>query len=149
MATYAINKKARHDYEILRSFEAGIQLAGFEVKAIKEGNVHLKGAYVSLRNGELWLVNAYVGKYSKAGNLSDYDPERPRKLLVRKREIRFLADKLAQKGLTLVPISVYNKGNRIKVEFSLVRGKKKHDKRAAQKERDVNRKIQRTLKNQY
>lgn len=146
MPTYAINKKAKFDFEILATFEAGIQLFGFEVKSIREGHINLKGAYLSIRDNELWLINAYVSQYSKAGTITDYDPERPRKLLVHRREIAHLQGKLAQKGLTLMPLKVYNSNNRIKISFGLAKGKKKHDKRETIKDRDVKRDIQRRIK---
>lgn len=149
MSYYATNKKARFDYDILATFEAGIQLFGFEVKSIRNGQMNLKGAYVSLRNGELWLVNAYVKPYAKATLTSDYDPERPRRLLLHRREINHLQGKLAQKGLTLVPLNVYNSNNHVKLTFGLAQGKKKHDKRQTIKDRDVKRQIQRKLKDQY
>lgn len=143
---YALNKRARYDYDILETYEAGIELLGHEVKSIREGHMHLKGAFVTLRSGQLWLKNAYVAPYSRAGALPSYNPERIRRLLVHKRQIHHLSAKLTQKGLTLVPIKVYNSSNRIKLEFALVKGKKKHDKRQSIKERDVKRKLQRTLK---
>ena len=143
---YALNKRARYDYDILESYEAGIELFGHEVKSVREGHMNLKGAFVTIRSGQLWLKNAYIAPYSKSGALPSYNPERVRRLLVHKRQIRHLSAKLAQKGLTLVPLKVYNSNNRVKLEFALVKGKKKHDKRQSIKERDVKRKLQRTLK---
>ena len=145
-----VNRQARHDYEILETYEAGLVLAGHEVKSIKQGNISLKGAYVTLKQSptpELYLTNAAVGAYAKAGPLPEYDPRRSRKLLVKKLEIKSLIGKLQTKGLTLVPLRVYTKRSRIKLEFGLARGKKKHDKKETLKRRDIERDIKRTLKN--
>ncbi len=136
MKPYTENRKARHDYQFLETFEGGLVLDGGEVKAVREGGAHLSGAYVKLMKGELWLVGAQIQAYSKMGNREGYDPERRRKIMVTKKELRRLTEKLEQKGLTLVPISFYPLRRRIKVSFALGRGKKAHDKRDSIKERD-------------
>lgn len=146
MKMYAKNKKGLFDYEILEKYEAGLVLRGNEVKSIRNGNVSLKGSYVSLKDGELYLVKAHVSQYQYAAPNKNYDPERRRKLLVHKREIESLIGKMKQKGLTLIPISLYNKNRRIKLEFALARGKKKHDKRQTIKKRDSDRKLQQLMR---
>jgi len=149
---YTINKKALHDYEILEKFEAGLVLTGQEVKSIRQGHINLKGAFVTLRNKpgasipDAYLTNAHISAYKSAGPLPDYNPERPRKLLLRKKELKYLLGKGQVKGLTMVPLKVYTKRSLIKLGFALVRGRKKHDKRDLIKKRDIKRKIQSTLK---
>jgi len=140
------NKKARFDYEPLENFEAGIVLRGFETKAIRAGKASLKGAHAKIYNGELWLVNAHISPYQEKNTPSGYDPERPRKLLAHKQEISRLVGALHEKGLTLVPVKMYNKGRQIKIELMLGRSKKKFDKRAAIKKRDTERQVGRKLK---
>ncbi|MDD4994928.1 MAG: SsrA-binding protein SmpB [Patescibacteria group bacterium] len=146
MPAISINKKGLHNYEILERFEAGIVLSGQEVKSVKGGQMHLDGAYVRVRGGEAWLVGAEIPKYRFAGPLPDYDAQRTRKLLFRKREIRYLTGKTQEKGLTLVPVSVYTSRSKIKLEIGLARGRQSHDKRDVMKERDVKRQIARALK---
>ncbi|MCG2809224.1 MAG: SsrA-binding protein SmpB [Candidatus Portnoybacteria bacterium] len=146
MPTLAINPRARYDYEILDTYEAGVVLIGQEVKAIKRGNISLKGAYVAIRNNEAWLINAQVSPYQPKNTPADYDSTRSRKLLLHKREIKELIGKTKQKGLTLTPIRVYTKQNQIKLEFGLGRGKRKSDKREKIKKRETQRKINRALK---
>ena len=146
-----INKRARYDYEILDKFEAGLVLKGVEVKSIKQGNISLKGAYVTLKKTkkelpEAWLINAHISKYPPAGKQSYYDPERSRKLLLKKKEINYFIGKKQEQGLTIIPLSVYTKKGRIKLEIGLGKGKKKHDKRETIKKRDTERKIRRALK---
>ncbi|MDD5251672.1 MAG: SsrA-binding protein SmpB [Patescibacteria group bacterium] len=141
MPQLAANKKAFHDYEILEKFEAGLQLAGQEVKAVRNGRMSLQGAYVTIVGGQLQLLNAHLPKYDKAGPLADYDPDRTRRLLIHRRELQRLAGKLEQKGLTLVPLSVYTKGSLIKLEFGLARGKKQYEKRETIKKRDLDREM--------
>lgn len=136
MKPYSENRKARHEYEFLETFEGGMVLSGPETKSIREGGATLNGAYVRLIRGELWLVGAQIRPYSKMANRDVYDPERSRKILVTAKELRRLTEKLDQKGLTLVPISFYPLRRRIKVSFALSRGKKAHDKRDSIKERD-------------
>lgn len=137
MKPYADNRKARHHYETLETFEGGLSLNGSEAKSIREGNARLAGAYVRANGGELWLIGAHIPPYSKMGSVEGYDPDRPRRILVQKKEIRYLTGKIQTKGLTLVPFSFYPKARRIKVSFGLCRGKKLHDKRRTLKERDL------------
>jgi SsrA-binding protein len=145
MSRLADNKKALFDYEVLDKFEAGLVLTGQEVKSARVGRLSLRGSHVGLAQGGLWLINASLPPYDKAGHLVDYDPNRSRKLLVHKREIDKLVGKLEQKGLTLVPISAYTKGSKIKLEFALARGRKKYEKREAIKKRDIDREVRRSL----
>lgn len=146
MSTFSENRKAYFDYEILEKFEAGLVLSGAEVKSIKNGRINLAGSYVNFHDGELYLLNASVAPYQPKNQPLDYDPERSRKLLLKKQEIGYLAGKIKQRGLTLVPLKVYNKGRRIKIEIGLVRGKKQYDKRAVISKREAERKIERELK---
>lgn len=146
MPTLATNKKARFDYEILETFEGGLKLSGHEVKAIKTGHLKLQGAFLHIRNGELWLKNAFVGKYQPAGDLPNYDPYQDRKVLVNKKELKKFLGKHHSQGLTLVPLSVYTRGNLLKLEFALARGKKKYEKRETIKKRDVERQLQERMK---
>lgn len=145
----AINKKAFYDYEILERYEAGLVLAGHEVKSIKTGHINLQGSYVIVKNNELYLINAHIPPYQAKNVPSDYDPYRNRKLLVHKSQIKNLIGKLKQKGLTLVPLSVYTKHGKIKLEIGLGRGKRKIDKRETIKKREVERKIERALKTKF
>jgi SsrA-binding protein len=146
MATYAQNKKARFEYEILDTFEAGIVLSGQEVKSIRNGNISLKGAFVTFHKDEAMLTNAHISKYRFAGQVEGYNPERSRKLLLNNKEIAYLRGKSQEKGLTIVPLSVYNKGRHIKVEIGVGRGKKKYDKRETIKRRDLNKEIAKKMK---
>lgn len=143
----AQNKKAQFDYEILEKFQAGLVLTGAEVKAAKDGQISLKGAYVNFHNGEAYLLNAHIGAYKPAGKLPDYDPTHSRRLLLHKKEIRYLQGKTQEKGLTIVPISVYTNNRFVKVEIAVARGKQKYDKRETIKRRDLDKEIKRTLKN--
>ncbi len=145
MKVVASNRKARHDYEILDRFEAGLALEGSEVKSLREGKVVLKDSFAHVRDGEMWLVGAYIAPYqfSRGGG---HDPERTRKLLLHRREIDRIAAKLAEKGLTLIPLQVYLKDGRAKVELGLGRGKRTIDKRDAIKERDQQREMERALR---
>lgn len=146
MNIIAENKKAFFDYEILEKYEAGIVLFGHEVKAVKNGNVSLKGAYVTFHNGEPYLIGAHVGRYKQAGGLAGYDPERSRKILLKKREIGYLSAKYEEKGLTILPIKVYIKHSKVKVEIGVGRGKRQFEKKEKIKKRDIEREIERTLK---
>jgi SsrA-binding protein len=146
MTTLALNKKAKFNYEFLEKYEAGLVLFGHEVKSIKTGHISLKGAFVTIHNGELYLTNALIPLYQHAGNIKNYDPNRSRKLLVKKSEIRSLVGKKTQVGLTMVPIRVYTKRNLIKLEFALAKGKTKYDKRNVLKKRDTDRNIARALR---
>ena len=140
------NRKAHFHYEILETHEAGIELKGFEVKAIKNGHMDLAGTFAALRGREIYLLNANIAPYQTGNVPLDYDPTRSRRLLLKKTEISELAAKMKERGLTLVPLRVYNKGNLVKVEIALCRGKRGPDKRAAIRKREVNREIERTLK---
>lgn len=141
------NKKAYFDFEILERFEAGLELFGFEVKSLKSGQGSLAGSYIILRGGEAFLVEASIPPYQPANTPKEYDERRPRRLLLTKKELSELIGIEKQKRLTMVPLSLYNKGGTIKAELAVVRGKKKHDKRETIKKRDVERDIGRTLKN--
>lgn len=146
MTVLAKNDKVKFDYELIDTYEAGLALYGHEVKSIKTGHISIKGAYVTIHNSELYLTNALIPLYQHAGNVPDYDPQRSRKLLVRKSEIRSIIGKKQQQGLTLVPIRVYTKGKLIKLFFALARGKAKHDKRQSIKKRETDRNIARVLR---
>ncbi len=146
MKVFAENRKARFDYEILETFEAGLVLTGTEVKSIREGRVSLKDAYVDVRNGELYLVNMYVAPYPMAAEMFQHDPERPRKLLLHRYEINRIIGKLSQRGLTAVPLKLYARGPWIKAEIALVRGKRKYEKRESIKRRELEREIERARK---
>jgi SsrA-binding protein len=146
MAHYAENRKAYFNYEILEKYEAGIELLGVEVKSVRSGRMSLEGAFVVVRGGEAFLINANIPPYQPNNAPKDYDPLRNKKLLLTKKEIATLAGSEKNKSLTIVPISVYNKGRKIKVEIALVKGKKKQDKRESIKKRETDREIRRTLK---
>lgn len=142
----AQNRRARHDYDILETFEAGIVLKGTEVKSLRDGKANIQDAHAMEIGGEIMLLNAYIPEYSKA-NRFNHEPRRQRKLLLHAREIRKLIGKVKIKGMTLVALSIYfNEKNRAKVELALVKGRKEHDKRAAIKERDWKREQGRILK---
>lgn len=142
------NKKARLEYEFLETYEAGIALFGHEAKALRAGKASLVGSRVMIRGGEAYLVGATISPYQEGNTPKSYDPERSRRLLLSRKEIRELEGAESQKGLTLVPIMVYNEKRFIKLSFGLARKKKKHDKRATLKDRDAKRSMDRTLKNQ-
>ncbi len=146
MAHYAENRKVRFDYEILEKFEAGIELLGEEVKSVRGGRMSLEGAFVLVRGRECFLINSNIPPYQVKNAAKDYDPIRNRKLLLTKKEIAELAGSEKNKALTIVPISVYNKGRKIKVEIALVKGKKKFDKRESIKKRDTEREVRREFK---
>tara|TARA_B100000945_G_scaffold19308_1_gene14035 strand:- start:701 stop:1150 length:450 start_codon:yes stop_codon:yes gene_type:complete len=141
----ATNRKAFHEYNILETFEAGLELKGSEVKSIREGKASLKQAYILIRKGEAWLRGTHIPSYSHTG-FEGHEPVRDRKLLLHKKEIHKINSKLAEKGLTAVPTKLYFKGGLIKLEFGLAKGKKLYDKRDTKKKRDVERDIQRALK---
>lgn len=143
---YAEHRKARYQYEVLDRFEGGLVLTGGEVKSIRSGGLTLNGSYVRFLRGELWLIGAHIRRYSKAGTTTTHEAERSRKILVRDKERRALLEKIQQKGLTLVPFSVYPKGRRLKISFGLCRGKKQYDKREALKLRETTRQTARFLK---
>ncbi len=146
MSNYAENRKARFDYEILEKYETGIELLGSEVKSVRGGQMSLEGAFVIVRGGEVFLINANVPAYQAKNAPKDYDPLRNRRLLLTKKEINELAGNEKNKSLTIVPISVYNKGRKIKVEIALVKGKKKFDKRETIKKRETDREIRRDIR---
>jgi len=148
MVTYIHNKKASLNYEILEKFEAGISLLGFEVKSVKEKKGSLEGSHITIRGSEAFVINMHIPPYQPSNTPKDYDEYRLRKLLLTKKEIQDLSEKEAQRGLTIVPISVYNKGRKIKVQVAVVRGKKKQDKRQTIRKRDTDRDIERSLKYQ-
>jgi SsrA-binding protein len=138
------NKKAFYEYEILERLEAGISLMGTEVKALREGRINLKDAYAELKAGEILLVKAHIGQYS-SGSFFNHDPERPRKLLLHRREIKKLTTKIVERGFTLIPLSIYFKKGIVKVELGLARGKKEIDRRRDITERDRERETAREL----
>jgi SsrA-binding protein len=146
MPTLATNPRAKFDYNILETHEAGLVLTGQEVKSIKSGRMSLKGSYVTIKNEEAWLINAQIPPYQPKNTPADYELTRSRKLLLHKKEIKSLIGKIKQKGLTLVPLRVYTKHNRIKLEFGVGQGKKKVDKREVIKKREVQRRIDRALR---
>lgn len=145
----ARNKRAFHDYEILETFEAGIELTGTEVRSLRDNNCQLTDAFALVRNGEVWLNNVHISPFAQ-GNINNPDPDRKRKLLLHKKQIRYLAEKTAEKGLAVVPLKMYFKDNGlVKVEIALARGKKLYDKRESMKERDTKREIDRAMKERY
>lgn len=146
MKILATNKRARYDYEILEKYEGGLVLAGYEVKSIKTGHISLKGAYVTVKDEELFLINANIPAYQPLNMPESYDPTRSRKVLLHKRQIKSLVGKISQKGLTLVPIKVYSKRGLIKLEFGLGKGKRKIDKREEIKKREMRVEMERALK---
>ena len=143
--TVATNRRARHEYEILETIEAGLVLRGTEVKALRAGQVTFKDSYATIRNGEAWLIGCHISPYSH-GTDANHDPERDRKLLLHRREIGRLTGKTAERGLTMVPLRLYFKGGRAKVELGLARGKKLRDKRATLREREVQREMERAAR---
>lgn len=144
----AKNKRARHEYELLEFFEAGLVLTGTEIKSVRANRVSLARSYVQPRDGELWLVEAHIAEYEH-GNRQNHEPTRARKLLLHRREINKILDELGQKGLTAVPTSFYLKNGRAKLEFALARGKKLHDKRQTLASRDSQRQVERALREKY
>lgn len=146
MKILAENKKVGYDYKILETHEAGLVLYGHEVKAIKTGRVSLAGSYVVSKDNEFYLINALISPYQPANTPKDYDPQRSRKLLLKKSEISSLIGKSKAKGLTLVPLRIYTRKSRIKLEFGLGKGKRKADKREVIKKRDMEREIGRKLR---
>jgi len=134
------NRKARHDYFIHDTLEAGLVLKGTEVKSIRAGNANLQDSYALVKNGEVWLFGMHVSPYER-GSFANHDPRRTRKLLVSKREIRRLFTRVQEKGLTIIPLSIYFKGPYAKVELAIAQGKKSYDKREAVKERDAKREL--------
>jgi len=141
----ADNRRARHDYHLLDRFEAGLVLTGTEVKSLRDGRASLAQSFAEVRDGEAWLVGANIATYDQ-GNIANHDPDRPRKLLLHRREIDRLLGQTRERGLTVVPTRLYFKDGRVKVELALGRGKERGDKRRAIAERDAQRQMERALK---
>lgn len=141
------NRQARYLYEILETYEAGIQLTGTEVKSIRAGKLNLQDGYALIRNGEAWLINVHISPYTGSGQYFNHEPRRTRKLLLHRQEIRKLIGRVEQQGLTLVPLRMYLKRGLVKVTLGLGKGKKLHDKREDLKRRQDQRDIQRAMKN--
>jgi SsrA-binding protein len=141
----AVNRKARHEYEIIQSFEAGIVLQGTEVKALRQGKANLVDSYATVKENEAWLVSAHIGVYDH-GNINNHEPTRTRKLLLNRNEIRKLIGKVKEKGQTLVPLRIYFKKGKVKVEIALAKGKKVYDKRESIAKRDMQRDKERKFK---
>jgi SsrA-binding protein len=143
----AKNRRAFHEYEMLETFEAGIVLTGTEVRSLRENNCQLTDTFALVRNGEVWLNGLHIAPYSHGSIFNPADPERRRKLLLHRNQIRTIDQRIKEKGLTLVPTKIYFDANsRVKVELAIARGKKLHDKRAAMAERDTKREIERAIK---
>ncbi|MCB0078701.1 MAG: SsrA-binding protein SmpB [Anaerolineales bacterium] len=146
----ALNRKARHDYFIDETMEAGLVLKGVEIKSMREGRVNLRDSYVVVRNGEAWVRNMHVSPYEQASTHEEaLDPMRSRKLLLSKRQIRTLEESTSQKGMTIIPLRLYLNNNRAKLEIGIARGKKLHDKRDSIAEREAKRKMDRVLRGRY
>lgn len=146
MASFIENRKVRFNYEILEKYEGGIELSGIEVKSVRNGKISLEGAFVVARGGEVFLINANIAPYQPQNTPKDYDPLRNRKILLTKKEIKILSENEKNKSLTIVPLSLYSKNRKIKIEIALAKGKKKFDKRETIKKRDVERTIRREFK---
>jgi SsrA-binding protein len=154
MSILAVNKRAKHDYTILKTYEAGLVLLGHEVKSIKTGHISLKGSYVTIKQrenklSEAYLLNAHIPLYKCASTVKDYDPYRSRKLLIKKKEINYLIGKKSEQGLAFIPLKIYTKHGLIKLEFGIGKGKKKYDKREDIKKREMDRKIRTLTKESY
>jgi SsrA-binding protein len=143
--TIAENRKARHDYHIIESWEAGVSLLGTEVKSIREGRVNLRDSYARVDNGEIWMLNVHISPYSHRGS-AEHQELRQRKLLLHRDEIRKMVGKVAEKGLTLVPLELYFKNGRVKVLLGLAKGKQAHDKRETLRRREVDRETRAAVK---
>ncbi|MDB9527833.1 SsrA-binding protein SmpB [Oscillatoria sp. CS-180] len=143
------NRQARHQYEILETYDAGLELKGTEVKSIRAGKVNLRDGFAQIREGELWLQNVHISPHSTTIQQYNHDPRRTRKLLLHKGEIRKLIGKVEQKGLTLVPLKMYVTRGWIKVTIALAKGKKLHDKRDSLKQKQEKREVERALKGRY
>lgn len=141
----AVNRKARHEFAILQTFEAGIVLVGTEVKALRQGNANLVDGYAKLERNEVWLVNVHISEYTQ-GNINNHDPRRERKLLLNRSEIQKLIGKTKEKGLTLIPLRLYFKNGKVKVELALAKGKKVYDKRRDIAKKDFQREQERRIK---
>jgi len=141
----AENRRARHEYQLLDRYETGIVLTGTEVKSLRDGGATLQQAYADVRDGEAWLIGAHIAEYGQ-GNANNHEPDRARKLLLHRKEIASLTNKVRERGLTLVPTRLYFKDGRVKVEIALARGKEQRDKRRDLAKRDAARQIERELK---
>ncbi len=146
MTILATNKRAHYDYEILETLEAGIELLGQEVKSVKTGHISLRGSFVTIKGTELFLTNAFIPFYPFAGDSSNYDPSRSRKLLVRRSELKRFIGKVRINGLTLIPLRVYTKRRIIKIDFALAKGKREYDKRATIGKREASRRMDREMR---
>ena len=146
MPALSENKKAFFNYEIVETFEAGIELKGFEVKSAKAGRASLVGAFATIKGSEIWLTNADIPPYQSPNTPADYKQTRPRRLLLNKKEILYLVEKMKSERLTLIPLKLYSKKNLVKVELGLARGKRQHEKREVIKKRETKREINRALK---
>lgn len=146
--TIAENRKARHEYFVIESMETGIELAGTEVKSLRQGQVNLKDSWCSIESGEVFIKGMHISSYEK-GNIFNRDPIRVRKLLLHKKEISRLFGKIKQEGLTLIPLSIYFKGSIVKIQLGLCKGKKLYDKREDAAKKDAKRQIERAVKNRY
>lgn len=144
--TIAVNKKVRFEYYIHQTFEAGIVLTGTEVKSLRAGRINFVDGYVDIVAGEAWLNGVHISEYAQ-GNIANHDPVRNRKLLLNKSELRKLGQRVAEKGYTIVPLRAYFKGGKVKIEIGVAQGKKLYDKRSTIQKRDVERDIERTIKN--
>jgi SsrA-binding protein len=142
----AQNRRARHDYDILETFECGLALVGSEVKSLREGKCQLKDSYARIERGEAWLFGVHIPPYTHATGFGSHEPERPRKLLLHRREIEELRARSQQESLTIIPLSVYFSHGKAKVEVALARGRKTYDKRRALAERDAKREAERALR---
>jgi SsrA-binding protein len=140
-----VNRKAKHEYSIIQTFETGIVLVGTEVKSLRQGKANLVDSYAKLKDSEVWLVNLHISEYSQ-GNINNHDPKRDRKLLLNKSEIRKLIGKTKEKGLTLIPLRLYFKKGKVKLELALAKGKKVYDKRKDIAKRDFERDQERKIK---
>ena len=146
--TIAQNRKARHDYDILETIEAGIVLRGTEIKSIRNARINIRDGYVSIRNGEATLQNVHISPFEQ-GNIFNHDPLRSRKLLLHKKQINYLANQTKTQGVTVIPLKVYIKDGYAKVLIGVAQGKKKYDKRESLKQKDMKREVDRALKNRY
>jgi SsrA-binding protein len=146
--TLVTNRQALHDYNIVETVEAGLSLVGTEVKSVRAGNVNLRDAFARPQDGEIWLWNAHIAPFEQ-GNRWNHEPRRPRRLLLHTREIGRLSSKAKESGFTLVPLRLYDRGGKLKLELALARGKKQYDKRAAIAERETKREIERAVKEAY
>ena len=155
MPDLVTNKAAYYGFDILKTYEAGLVLSGPEVKSLKKGRANLKGSYISFKPGaaskneEAYLVHAHISRYAPAGPQPDYNPNRPRKLLLTKKELRYLRGKTDEKGLTILPLKVYTKRGFLKLTIGVARGKSQHDKRESIKKRELARTLHRVVKQQY